>query len=79
MADLAEAVGFEDFVGGLLDAVPAGGVWRENVASAADGLELAFIASSLCADFEFRRMTIEVFYSTGQGTVSANDGRNSGC
>ena len=33
-ADFAVAVGGEDFAGGLLDAVPEGGVWREDVANA---------------------------------------------
>src|SRR5579859_4823185 len=40
-ADFAEAERGEDFVGSLLYAVPEGGVWREQVAGAADGLKLA--------------------------------------
>src|SRR5580658_1989417 len=45
-ADFAEAVGGEEFVGGLLDAVPESGVWREQVACAADGLEFGFVGHS---------------------------------
>ena len=40
-ANFAEIVGFEDFAGGALELVPAGGVRREDVAGAFDGAELA--------------------------------------
>ena len=41
-SNFAVAEGGEDFVGGLLDAVPEGGFGREEVARALDGLEFGF-------------------------------------